>query len=425
MMALKTQALGRYFLISLAIIFSAMVITGCGGGGGDSSSTSGTPNIGLVPATTVPTDFGVTVLGKSTDKHIEIWNTGSANLSIGQITQPPGPFSVTDTCSGVNIPPSSNCQLTIHFAPITQGDYNSSFEIPSNDSDQGVLIATLTGSGRALAMSINRVVMIPGTDTVQIVVSVRDQLDDPVTNLMASNFSVIENGSAIGPFNVSNTMTPPVSVGMVLDYSSTTIPLTAELEVAAKSFVDLLDPANDEAEVIKFAEDWEVMQPFTDNQVALKDAIDEPPSFQRLGTALYDTLVESINSTSLQSNSRLAIVAVSDGRDTRSTQTISDVTAGATENNVQIFTIGIGPAVDNATLQTLATDTGGQYFFDPAATDLTTIYATISEILSNEYTIEYTTSFAAGSTISIHVVVDDNGSLDGGQIGEITKNVTL
>jgi VWFA-related protein len=417
MTTLKTRVIARYLLVSLAIIFSAMVITGCGGGGGD-SSTSGTPNIGLVPATTVPTDFGVTVLGKSADKHIEIWNTGGANLSVGQITQPAGPFSVTDTCSNTNIPPSSNCQLTIHFAPITQGDYNSSFEIPSNDSDAGVLTATLTGKGRALNTSINRVTRVG--NTVQVIVSVRNQLDDPVSNLVESNFSITEDGSAKGPFNVSNTMTPPVSVGMVLDYSSTTIPLTAELEVAAKSFVDLLDPAKDEAEVIKFAEDWEVMQPFTDNQVALKDAIDEPPSFQRMGTALYDTLVESVNATSLQSNSRLAIVAVSDGKDTRSTQTISDVTAGATANNVQIFTIGIGPAVDNATLQTLATDTGGEYFFDPAASDLTTIYATISEILSNEYTITYTTSSAVGSTISINVVVDDNG-----QIGESTKTVTL
>jgi len=391
MTTLKTKLIGRYLLISLAIIFSAMVITGCGGGGGDSSSTSGTPNIGLVPATTEPTDFGVTVLGNTTDKHIEIYNTGSADLSIGQITQPAAPFSMDDTCSNKNIPRNSKCVLTVHFAPNTQGDYNGSFEIPSNDSDAGLITAHLTGKGRALNMSINRVVMIPGTDTVQIVISVRDQFDAPVDNLVASDFILAENSTPIGIDNVFNNMVkPPVSVGMVLDYSSTTINFTLDLETAAKSFVDLLDPANDEAEVTKFSEDIAVMQPFTDNQVALKAAIDEPFPFTRFGTAMYDALLQSIDSTSLRTNPRLAIVAVSDGKDTRSTGTIIDVTASAVANNVQIFTIGVTAAPDNVTLQKLATDTGGQYFFSPAPSDLPNIYATISQILSNEYTIEYT-----------------------------------
>ena len=114
-----------------------------------------------------------------------------------------------------------------------------------------------------------------------------------------------------------------------------------------------------------------------------------------MGTAWYDAIWTSLNDTSLRSNPRLAIVAVSDGQDSRSTRTISEVTAGAVDNNVQIFTIGIGN-VDNVTLQELATETGGQFFYDPTASDLTTVYSTISEILSNEYTIESTTRNRCG-----------------------------
>ena len=423
MTELKTNTLIRFLLISLAIIFSAMVISGCGGGGG---STSGTPNIGVVSA---QTDFGVTVLDKSADKRIEIWNTGSANLSIGQITPPANPFSmIIDSCSGAVIPRGSNCELTIRFAPTTQADYSGSLDIPSNDPD-GTATASLAGKGRALNTSINRVVMIPGTQTVQIVVSLRDQFDDPVTALVGDNFSIVENGSPKSILSVSNTMKPPVSVGMVLDYSSSmnafTLPTAPDVEIAAKSFVDLLDPVNDEAEVIKFATDIEVMQPFTQDFVALKAAIDATPFFIRSGTHLYDALWQSINSTSLRSNPRLAIIAVSDGLEGGSARTISEVTAGAADNNVQIFTIGIGSGVDNVILQRLATETGGQYFFDPTASDLINVYSMISEILSNEYTIEYTTSSAAGSTISIKVVVDDNGDLPGGQLGEYSKTVTL
>ena len=421
MTGLKTGTLFRCLLMPFAITFAAMVINGCGGGVGTSKeSPTLTPNISLLPA---QTDFGVVVLGKSADMNIEIRNTGNGNLSIGQITQnnpASSPFSMIGSCSNAVIPPSSSCVLTIRFAPTTQDNVLVSFDIPSNDSDAGLLTATLLGKGRALNASINRVVMV-GPQTVQVIVSVRDQLDAPVTTLAAGNFSIVENKSPQTINNVfTNTIKPPVSVGMVLDYSFSTIPLTSDLETAAKSFIDLLDPVNDEAEVIKFAALIAVMQPFTQDHVALKAAIDNTFPHERLGTVLYDALWLSINSTSLRSNPRHAIIAVSDGRDdAESSRTISEVTAGAVDNNVQIFTIGIG-AADNVTLQQLATETGGQYFFAPSPSDLTTVYSTISEILSNEYTIEYTTSSAAGSTISLDVMVDDNG-----QFGEYSRTVDL
>jgi VWFA-related protein len=280
----------------------------------------------------------------------------------------------------------------------------------------------LAGKGRALNASINSVAMV--AQTVQVIVSVRDQINAPVTTLAASNFSIVENGLTQDILNVSNTVKRPVSVGMVLDYSSTMNQFTANVEAAAKSFVDLLDPVNDEAEIIKFATLIAVMQPFTQDNVLLKAAIDAVPPFTRLGTLFYDALDNSIISTSLRSNPRRAIIAVSDGKDGGSTRTIDDVIAGAVYNSVQIFTIGIG-VVDNAVMQRLATETGGQFFYSPNSSDLTTVYSTISQILSNEYTIEYTTSSAAGDTISLNVVVDDNGALPGGQLGENSITIDL
>jgi VWFA-related protein len=308
--------------------------------------------------------------------------------------------------------------LTIRFAPTTQNDYLGNLDIPSNDSDAGLLTATLAGKGRALNASITDVAMV-GPQTVRVIVSVRDRFNTPVTTLAASNFSIVENGLTQAILNVSNTVKRPVSVGMVLDYSSSMIPYTTNLENAAKSFVDLLDPVTDEAEVIKFAALIAVMQPFTQDNVALKDAIDALFPYERRGTVLYPALDNSINSISLRSNPQRAIIAVSDGNASGSTIKRDDVIANAIYNNVQIFTIGIGLA-DNVTLQTLATETGGQYFYSPTASDLTTVYSTISEILSNEYTIEYTTSSAAGSTISLDVMVDDNG-----QLGEYSRTVDL
>jgi len=219
---------------------------------------------------------------------------------------------------------------------------------------------------------------------------------------------LFENGSPITDFTISNTVKPPVSVGMVLDYSSTMGDYKDNVQAAAKSFIDLLDPVNDEAEVIKFAADIAVMQPFTKDHGLLYAAIDTP--FSGFGSHLYDALDNSVKSISLRSNTRRAIITVTDGNTSGNTIGGNDVIAGAVYNNVQIFTIGIG-ITDNVTLQTLATETGGQYFYSPTASDLTTVYSTISEILSNEYTIEYTTSSVAGSTITLKVMVDDNGKL--------------
>lgn len=318
--------------------------------------------------------------------------------------------------------------MTIRFAPTSQGDFTGSFDISSNDSDQGVLTATLTGKGRALAMSINRVVRV-NDSTLQIIVTVRDQNDLPVTDLVLNDFTIVENnGSPIIPTDVSNTFTPGVSVGMVLDRSETMDPFTSLVQTAANSFIDLLDLANnDEAEIIKFQTDIDVKQSFTQDNVAIKNAINDNtlPWGNQDGTALFDALNNSIISLSSRSNLRRAIIAVYDGQENTSSSTAADVTGSATANNVQIFTIGIGIPVDNVTMQQLATDTGGQYFYNPGADDLTNIYTTISEILGNEYTITYSTSFGAVSTISINVEVDDNGSLPGGQLGETSKTVTL
>ena len=370
-----------------------------------------TPNISLLPE---QTDFGAVVLDKSSEKNIEIKNTGNANLTIGQITltnPASNPFSkISDNCSGAAIPPqssaSSSCSVTIRFAPATQGDYLGSLDIPSNDNDAGLLTASLAGKGRALNASITRVAMV-GPQTVQVIVSVSDN-NAPVTTLAKSNFSLFENGSPITDFTISNTVKPPVSVGMVLDYSSTMGDYKDNVQAAAKSFIDLLDPVNDEAEVIKFAADVAVMQPFTKDHGLLYAAIDTP--FSGFGSHLYDALDNSVKSISLRSNTRRAIITVTDGNTSGNTIGGNDVIAGAVYNNVQIFTIGIG-ITDNVTLQTLATETGGQYFYSPTASDLTTVYSTISEILSNEYTIEYTTSSVAGSTITLKVMVDDNGKL--------------
>ncbi len=210
----KTGTLVRCLPILLTIVFAAMVISGCGGAGSSKSSATTTPrtttpNISLLPAGG-DSDFGIVVVGKSADKNIQIRNTGNGTLTIGQIalTNPAdNPFSVIDSngCSNAGIPAGSSCVLTIRFTPTAQEDYtegtlnNGRLDIPSNDADAPLLTATLAGKGRALNMYHQQPRRRGGPETVQLIVSVRDRFDVPVTTLSAGNFSITENGSPIKP----------------------------------------------------------------------------------------------------------------------------------------------------------------------------------------------------------------------------------
>ncbi len=424
----KSGSFRRGLQLSIALIATAVLASGCGGVGSSDSSTppapTPTPNISVAPT---QTDFGIVVLDKTADKNIAIANTGTATLSIGQITAPGNAaFSlVSDPCSGHDVAPSHVCTVTARFAPTVDDDYTGSLDIPSNDSDTPTVTANLAGKGRALNVSVNRITN--AGQTVHVVASVQDRNDNPVTTLTDGDFSVTENGMSMSIAGVTNVAAPGVSVSLVLDCSSTMTPFSADVETAAKNFVDLLDPATDEGEVIKFATPILVMQAFTGDNTLLKTAIDTPPPFpgdNNVGTALYDALYRAIDDTSTRTGPRLAVIAVSDGNDDRSIHTIDEVTAHALDTGVQVFTIGIGGVgtvvVDNAAMQQLAQETHGQYFYEPSSADLATVYATISEILSNEYTIDYTTASSAGSAISVTVVVTDNSDR-----GEDSATATL
>jgi len=103
----------------------------------------------------------------------------------------------------------------------------------------------------------------------------------------------------------------PISAGLVLDYSSSTIPITSQLEAAAKSFVDELKTGVAEAEVIKFDKYVFAIQGFTTDKPALIPAIESPfPHADRYGTSLYDAILQSIGDTSKRANAKLSVIAV-------------------------------------------------------------------------------------------------------------------
>ncbi len=105
----------------------------------------------VAPVTDYHVPFGNISEGHSSTQAVTITNDGNADLLIGNIAQniPTGTaFSIlADYCSSQTLSPAENCTFQVRFSPVTEGDYNDNFDIPSNDSAQSRVIVTLEGRG--------------------------------------------------------------------------------------------------------------------------------------------------------------------------------------------------------------------------------------------------------------------------------------
>jgi hypothetical protein len=423
-----------------AIIAIALLVFGCGGGGGSSSSDSGgggTPDILL---STDQISFGNVVANsqglRSADRSVQVTNTGTGSLRLGQlaVANPLAPpFSVfDDNCSGVSLAPNASCSVVVRFQPTQPQDYPpDSFDIPSNDADEPTLTVNVSGNGKGLNVTINKVDTT--TSTIRMIVSVTDGDNNPQTALqLPGAFTVFEGATQKTPITVTKVAsTAPISVDLDLDYSASILPFKQDVQDSAIGFLQKLTNANDEAIVTKFAGEINNVIPTFTNVVgnlpsftaAINSTANNPPTITV--TKLYDSVNESILGLDPRANDRLVALVVSDGVDFNratggpgSTLDIEDVIDNAKLSNVFIFTIGLGSPIEREVMQRMAVETGGQYFEAANSSDLDAIYDQIFAILSNQYEITFATTQPDGTSNNLRVVVD-NGSLD----GEDTKTV--
>lgn len=78
-------------------------------------------------------DFGSIETGSQT---LTVSNTGNGNLNIVNIVPPTTPFSITsDGCSGIVLPSSASCSVTVEYNQTSPGTHFDSLQILSNDGD--------------------------------------------------------------------------------------------------------------------------------------------------------------------------------------------------------------------------------------------------------------------------------------------------
>ncbi len=204
--------------------------------------------------------------------------------------------------------------------------------------------------------------------------------------------------------------TKPLAVAITIDQSGSMIGLGAnpvpsdpndERVNQSEAFVTRMS-AVDRAEVIRFQGEAGAVftvQPLTADKTLLKTGLEGLKTTEGGNTPLFDAMIKSVaDIAAVPGNVTKAVIVLTDGRDTTSTQTEAQAIAAARAANIPIFSIGLGnpndaASLDRASLQRIADQTGGRVFFAEDPTALAGIFDELTAILADSYRLECALSF--------------------------------
>ncbi|MGB7217663.1 MAG: VWA domain-containing protein [Vicinamibacterales bacterium] len=246
-----------------------------------------------------------------------------------------------------------------------------------------------------------------GVDLVSLNVTVTEGASTRfVTGLTESDFSVYEDGVKQDVTYFTGTKLP-IALALLVDTSASMDSKLPTAQKAAIEFARRLRP-QDLAEVIDFDLRVTILQGFTNDLRALEQAIHRTSAGG--STALYNAIYVALKDLKkavgqdTEEIRRQAIVVLSDGADTASLLGFDEVLDLARRSATAVYTINL-EGTDNAPMprgfneaayqmRQFAQETGGRAFFPKEISDLTGVYAQISDELSSQYTLGYTSKNA-------------------------------
>jgi tight adherence protein B len=228
--------------------------------------------------------------------------------------------------------------------------------------------------------------------------------------LSPSSVHVFENGTRVKDFSLvpqSSASDTQFGVVLVIDASDSMAGAPSEGAIAAaRTFAVKVQGATQLA-LVAFNNHTTVLLPL-DRDPAQIDAALQVPLTLAHGTHLYDATVAAVKLLKDAHIGSGSVVVLSDGADTGSTATESDVAAAARKAHVNVYTVGLkSRAFDAPALQALAADAGGSYSVADSPDNLARIYDKLGQQLANQYLIRYRTTQPAGT--DVHVVIKLDG----------------
>lgn len=248
--------------------------------------------------------------------------------------------------------------------------------------------------------------------TLQVFVSVTGADGEPLP-VAPEQLQLLEDGELVHLESVAGRgEIGPLTTLLVIDVSGS-MAVEGKLkaaQAAAHAYIDQMR-ADDQAGVLAFNIESDLLQPITRNRQALHEAVDALETHN--DTALYDALLEGVDLLeSIQG--RKAIIALTDGMDNSSQAPLDRVVTRTAEGGLSISAIGLGDrsqlgvsfaGLDDEALKKLAASAGGSFGLAADQASLTGIYQKLGRALQSEYRLTYTTQSPLRDGLNRHLTV--------------------
>jgi Ca-activated chloride channel homolog len=252
---------------------------------------------------------------------------------------------------------------------------------------------------------------------VDVLFTVLNRRNKLVPDLDQGDFKVFDEGKPQEIHFFSRQTDLPLRIAMLVDTSNSIRDrLKFEQDASVNFLFSVLRRNKDEAFVMTFDDEPQIIQPFTSDTAALRDEITKTRAGG--GTAIYDAIYEAcakqLNHPPRPPGDqpdvvRRVMILISDGDDNLSIHTRAEAIELAQRTSVVIYTIStstqwVSLSETNPTkmadrkyhltegdkiLQDLADETGGRAFFPYHVDDLDQSFQDIGDELRNQYSIAY------------------------------------
>ena len=250
------------------------------------------------------------------------------------------------------------------------------------------------------------------TDQVVFSTTVIDKKGNFVTGLQRDNFqvSIDKRPANITDFGEEDF---PLSVGLIFDDSASvgyrrsvkaTRALINSAQQGLKSFLDMSHPLN-EYFLMAISNSPRLLLDWTSDSKAITDTLDvwqQPKG----NTAFYDACYMGIDKLRLGSYSKRVLILITDGKDSNSTYSFTQVRNKLQQSNVLVYSVFLGTRIEGSSislegqeiLDDLSVISGGRLFWPGetlTASEGTSIFEKIASELRHQYTIAVTPNVAS------------------------------
>jgi VWFA-related protein len=248
------------------------------------------------------------------------------------------------------------------------------------------------------------------TNVVNVFATVRDKKHGIISDLTKEDFKVFEDGQEQKISFFSKEVDMPITLGLLIDTSaSMDRMIDAEQDTASRFLREVMRP-KDEAMVITFDFDVDLLADFTSDTSVLSRAIHSArvnsvggggvvtpgtiPSGQSGGTNLYDAIYLACHDELSTQAGRKGVIIMTDAEDTGSKLRLQDAIEAAQRSDAVIHvmlitdrmaTFGTGPGV----ARKMAEDTGGRVIEVRSENSLEKAFDEISQELRSQYVLGY------------------------------------